>query len=161
MLNRKRRRKPGQILKIDLGAGIYALGIVLDEPLIAFFDQEFKEASAYEVERLPVAFILMVMNNAVTSGRWDVLGMQNIPDRLSDKPKFCKQDPISGDLSIYQEIDELAPHFERPAEPGECEGLETAAVWEAEHVEDRLRDHFAGRENEWEKQLRIQGSVST
>lgn len=27
-------------------------------------------------------------------------------------------------------------------------------VWSPEHVEDRLRDHFAGRPNKWEESLR-------
>ncbi len=67
---------------------------------------------------------------------------------------FCKQDIVSGKLYIYQEVPELAPLYERPATTGECIGLEAAAVWEAEHVEDRLRDHFAGQLNKWVEQLR-------
>jgi Immunity protein 26 len=156
MLNRKRRRKIGQILKIDLGGGSYALGLVLDEPLVAFFNQRFEDESECDIEELPVAFILMVMNSAITTGRWEVLGVREVPNSLKNKPKFCKQDEISGNVSIYHEIDELAPHYERLAEPGEWRGLETAAIWEAEHVEDRLRDHFAGQVNKWERQLRIQ-----
>ena len=37
----------------------------------------------------------------------------------------------------------------------QCEGLECAAVWEAEHVEDRLRDYFDGKPNTWVEQLAI------
>lgn len=155
MLNKRCRRKVGQIIKIDLHNGSQALGLVLDEPLVAFFDREFKDVFDYDIEKLPVAFILMVMNNAITSGRWEVLEVKEVPHTLQAKPKFCKQDEISGDISIYQEIDELAPYYERPAEPAEWHNLETAAVWEAEHVEDRLRDHFAGRDNQWESQLRM------
>jgi hypothetical protein len=95
------------------------------------------------------------MNDAITSGRWEVVGQIEIPEKLKSVPKFCKQDQISGALSIYQEIDDLAPHYERPARAGECDGLETAAVWEAEHIEDRLRDHFSGKPNKWVEQLRI------
>jgi hypothetical protein len=29
-------------------------------------------------------------------------------------------------------------------------------VWAAEHVEDRLRDHYAGRPNQWVESLRIE-----
>jgi hypothetical protein len=35
----------------------------------------------------------------------------------------------------------------RPAAPEECVGLEGVAVWDPTHVEDRLRDHYAGRPN--------------
>jgi len=37
----------------------------------------------------------------------------------------------------------------------ESQGLEAAAVWEPEHIEDRLRDHFDGKPNKWLESLRI------
>jgi hypothetical protein len=37
----------------------------------------------------------------------------------------------------------------------DCVGLERAAVWEPEHIEDRLRDHFNGIKNIWEESLKI------
>lgn len=37
----------------------------------------------------------------------------------------------------------------------ECEGLECAAVWSPEHVEDRLRSHYAGVPCEWALSLRL------
>ena len=37
--------------------------------------------------------------------------------------------------------------IEWPASPSEIEGLECAAMWEPHHVEERLRDHFAGIPN--------------
>ncbi|WP_240309345.1 immunity 26/phosphotriesterase HocA family protein [Sphingomonas ginsengisoli (ex An et al. 2013)] len=131
--------------------------MVLKEPLIAFFDRLFlrDQPEHFEVGGLPVAFTLMVMNHAVTSRRWPVVGSADIPEELRFSPKFCKQDELSGILSIYHEIPELAPLYERYASPGECIGLETAAVWEPEHVEDRLRDHFRGLPNKWVEQLKI------
>jgi len=48
----------------------------------------------------------------------------------------------------------LAGHI-RQASRAECEGLERCAVWEPEHVEDRLRDHFAGKPNVWVESLRL------
>jgi hypothetical protein len=156
---KRQRRKPGKVVRIDLGENKAALGLVLNEPLIAFFDRQlpFDEANSVSVAGLPIAFTLMVMNRAVTSGRWVVVGSADIPDALKVPPKFCKQDLISGEAAIYQVIPELAPHYERPASPAECAGLEAAAVWSAEHVEDRLRDHFAGVPNKWVQQLKYRG----
>ena len=37
----------------------------------------------------------------------------------------------------------------------EAKGLERAAVWEAEHIESRLRDYYEGKENTWVNQLKI------
>ncbi|GGM57342.1 hypothetical protein GCM10011608_47820 [Micromonospora sonchi] len=40
------------------------------------------------------------------------------------------------------------PPRQRPAGPAEdCVGLERAAVWDAAHIEERLRDQHAGRPN--------------
>lgn len=152
------RRTEGSIVKIPLGAGTAAYGLVLQEPLVAFFDREFGEGKAPSPEELlntPIAFRLMVMNHAVTQGRWPVVARAPVPDHLQTPPPFCRQDEITGRLSIYHEIEVLAPHYERGATLDECRGLETAAVWEPEHVEDRIRDHFAGRPNIWVEQLRI------
>lgn len=44
---------------------------------------------------------------------------------------------------------------EEPASRQELEGLEVAAVWDPEHVEDRLRDHFSGRPNKWVESIRL------
>lgn len=44
---------------------------------------------------------------------------------------------------------------ENPATPEECAVLERAAVWDPGHVEDRLRDHFAGQSNKWVESLRL------
>lgn len=154
MLNKRRRRKDGQIVKIDLGNQHYALAIVLREPLIAFFSKEFSEEEREaNISNLPIAFTLMVMNSAVTSGRWEVVGNSEIPERLKYPPMFWKKDLISGQLSIYHEIASLAPYYERLARPEECKGLENAAVWGAENVEDRLRDYFAGRPNKWTESI--------
>jgi hypothetical protein len=152
------RRLEGSIVKIPFASNKVAFGLVLREPLVAIFDQQFDMGEVPDLSTLvvsPVAFELMVMNYAITQGRWVVVGRVSIPDNLRSPPAFCKQDLFTGKLSIYQEVDELAPLYERDATLDECRGLETAAVWDPEHVEDRIRDHFAGRPNAWVEQLRI------
>jgi hypothetical protein len=52
------------------------------------------------------------------------------------------QDIGSGQCEIIDEAFNA-----RPAAPEECVGLEGVAVWDPTHVEDRLRDHYAGRPN--------------
>lgn len=163
MLNDRRkkriRRTEGAVVKIPLGAGKAGYGLVLKEPLVAIFDHEADEGKNPDISTLVeggVAFILMVMNRAITDGRWPVIAHVQVPAHLQKPPAFCKQDQITGELSVYQEIEDLAPHYERAGRPGECQGLETAAVWEPEHIEDRMRDHFAGRSNVWVEQLRVQ-----
>jgi len=153
----RRRRIPGQIVEIALGQGKKSYARVLNEPLLAFYDALFEASdnpSMKEIIGLPVVFKINVMNSAVTGGRWPIIGRADLTRDLQNVPMFCKQDIITGDLYIYQEVPELAPYYERPATAKECESLEAAAVWDAEHVEDRLRDHFAGLPNKWVEQLR-------
>lgn len=153
----RRRRIPGQIVEIGLGQGKKSYARVLNEPLFAFYDKIYdasNELNPSQMIELPVAFKIDVMNSAVTTGRWPVIGRIDLSPDLEEVAKFCKQDIVTGALFIYQEVPDLAPYFERPATIEECEGLEVAAVWDAEHVEDRLRDHFAGRPNKWVEQLR-------
>lgn len=152
------RRRSGQIVRVELGQGTCSYARVLNEPLIAFYDlhcDTTQEVSLEEIVSSTVAFTLMVMNHAITRGRWPVIGRVGLSAELQVPPAFCKQDAATGRLSIYQEVPKLAPHYERPAKPGECLGLEAAAVWEPEHVEDRLRDHFAGEPNKWVEQLKV------
>jgi hypothetical protein len=43
----------------------------------------------------------------------------------------------------------------RPATKKECIGLEREAAWDPTHVEDRIRDYYAGRKNKWVESLKI------
>lgn len=158
MKTAKPRRLEGQVVRIDLKDGTQAFGRVLEEPLFAFYDKLYRQSENPEVEEicsLPIAFKIWVMNYSITRGVWNVIGRVPLTPDLREPPKFFKQDEISGALSIYQAAPELAPHYERPASLAEVDGLECAAIWDPEHVEDRLRDHFSGRPNKWIQQLKV------
>ena len=107
------------------------------------------------VERFarPIIVRIDVMDYAFSSGRWPVVG--NLPVEGDRGPEvFFKQDAISGDLSLYSEDASTGEVFSRRASFEEVEGLERAAVWDPDHVEDRLRDHIAGVPNKWVESLR-------
>jgi hypothetical protein len=84
-----------------------------------------------------------------------------LPPRDGESPnsRFFKQDPISGELSIYWEEWRDGSWHEEPATLDECAELERAAVWDPVHVEGRLRDHFAGTPNTWAASLAIDASL--
>lgn len=159
-MSKKVRRKLGQFVQIDLGDGFVAVGRVLAEPVMAFYGEPFRQGQKWnleELDKVPVAFKIPVMNHAVTSGRWPVIGTAPLSEDLKQVPAFFRQDAVTGELFVYQEIPELAPSYERPATFDECRTLERAAVWEPSHVEDRLRDYFAGRPNHWHEGLKPSG----
>ena len=125
---------------------------IRDSPLVAFLDHSFVTGSAPAAETLiwhTVLFRIWVMRKALTCGQWPRIGRVDVPAELTSRPWFFKQDPISKALSLTRTGAE-----EIPATLESIAGLECAAVWSANHVEDRLRDHFAGRPNKWVKSSR-------
>lgn len=149
---KKQRRCEGDVVAIDLGEQHgFAYARVLPEPLVGFYD--FRSADMVnpdELEPRSIFLRLWVMNHAITSGRWEVIGNLPLEPTLLEDPVFFKQDPIDKSISLYQ------GGREWPAEIDDWRPLERAAVWEPEHIEDRLRDHFLGRPNRWEQSLRPQ-----
>jgi hypothetical protein len=153
--NKRVRRREGDVLRIDLGDERHSYAQVAAEPLIVFFDGAYTEDLAPEqAVRLPVLFRLCVMNQAVTRGFWPVIGRQALAPENEQEPFFFKQDVVTGNLALYHSSF-ASTNWEQPATLSECEGLENAAVWDPEHVLDRLRDHHADRPNKWVDSLSI------
>jgi hypothetical protein len=93
------------------------------------------------------------MKSAYNTGRWPKVGTAPIPEALRGRVARFMQDAITKRLSISQDGGVTS----RPATLDECRKLERLAVWSAEHVEDRLRDHYAGVPNKWVESLRPRG----
>lgn len=149
---RKILRRVGDIVAIPLRDGTFGFGRVLHEPLVAFYDLQKREMPALdEIVSSSVAFIVFVMNYPITRGDWPVLGNFPLSPELVNQPLFFKKDPITNRLSIYKE----STGEEMPASQDDCKGLECAAVWEQNHIVDRLIDHFAGRPNKWVESMRL------
>ncbi|MGH0346523.1 immunity 26/phosphotriesterase HocA family protein [Sinorhizobium meliloti] len=146
----KQALRQGDFLKIGMDDGTFCFARVLHEPYMAFYGLRSEdERPIDEVAQSKVLFKLAVMNRAVTSGRWRVIGNLPLEEELRQPVKSFRQDPITKKLSIY------VNGADSPATPEACANLERAAVWDPEHVEDRLRDHFAGVPNKWVESLRF------
>jgi hypothetical protein len=98
-----------------------------------------------EVVNRPVLFRLWVMRSAYSSGRWLKVGTAVPPEELMRPVDSFMFDMISKQFAITTD----GGASRRPASAAECSPLECGAVWSAEHVEDRLRDHYAGVPNKW------------
>jgi hypothetical protein len=154
----RQRRTVGSIVAIPLGDGRFAFGRLLREPLVEFFGVLGSDAQCEPADLQPgdVIFTIWVMNSAITSGRWMKVGRLALSDEEQLRlHRFSKKDALTGSLTIYSTDPATNVPTERPATVEECSPLERAAVWSAEHVEDRLRDHFAGRPNKWVHSLRV------
>lgn len=139
----------GDIIEVPLPGGFYAYARVLKNPLMGFYAlRSSTPASREEILNAPILFKVWVMNSALTSGRWKIVGHAALEEEHKVSPCFFKQDAISKKLSLYRE------GIEQPATFDECKDLERAAVWSAEHVESRLDDELSGRANKWKESLR-------
>lgn len=150
-MSTKKKRNAGDIVKIAISQDKHSYARALNGAMFAFYDYfgEINLNISNIVDR-PILFQLSVMHHAVKSGRWQVVGHAPLEaSLLSAPPRFIQDSLDPKKFSI------LEGGVIRPATRIECEGLEPAAVWEPTHVEDRLRDHYAGQENKWVKSLRI------
>lgn len=144
------RRRVGDVVKIALDEhDSIAYAVVLESADFAVFDG--RQASDIEaaLQRTPM-FYVSVMNRAVSTGRWTVVKVDpGMVPELKAPPTFMQDYVHREKFQIYER------GTMRPATRAECEPLERTAVWDPEHVEDRIRDAYAGRENPWLRSLQI------
>lgn len=140
----RQQRTIGGILKIDLGDGFHTYGRILPDAAYAFYDAR-TNTEIPDIQKIiskPILFITGVYDDTVTSGRWKKVGKLPIEDNLKVPPAAFIQDPLNPhQFRIYYK-GEI-----RSVDKEECLGLERAAVWEPEHIEERIRDHYAGKPN--------------
>lgn len=151
----RQRITEGAILEIKIDDQYYVYAQILRGGLgYAFFDyKSIKKLENFEVlNDAPVLFIIMVYDYIITKGEWLkvaklplrkellVLPMQYIQDK-SNPNSFELYNPNTGEI--------ISSTKEK------CIGLESASVWAANHVEDRIRDHYLGVPNVWLQQLKI------
>ena len=145
-------------MEIPLGNGRRGFGRDLGLET-EFYDREASESDNVDVRELdgtPIAFRVSVMNYAFkTTSSWRVIGVLPVGEDEPRSSRKFKQDALTGALMIYWEDREKGPWREEPATLEDCAGLECAAVWDPGHIEDRLRDHFAGLPNQWVMSLAI------
>lgn len=149
----KQRITAGALVEIHLGDGHRAFGRVVSKSEIAFYDVRIPEVGEVDFDliyKAPILFITAVMNDAVKSGHWTIVDRRPLQAVLDQSRDYFMRDAYTGKYSIYASGDGSI----RPATEEECVDLERAAVWSACHIEDRMRDHFAGVPNVWVRQMR-------
>ena len=136
-------RTVGAVLAVPLGDGTTCFALTLPDAEFAFVDaRTTDQVIPDDLLARPILFRVAVYKYA--SHRWAKVGSVSLPPQLlATAPKFVQ------DALHLDKFEILVGGAIRSALRSECEGLERAAVWEPEHVEDRLRDHYAGVPNRW------------
>ncbi|MDX3263940.1 Imm26 family immunity protein [Streptomyces sp. MI02-2A] len=153
-------RAPGRVVRINLGEGRCAFGRQLTGVCVEFYELVGQPGAPVELIKIvaaPVAFKIWVMDAAFRRRSvWELLDVVPLThEEQTVVHLFGKQDPLSGDITVYHEDPVTGASSETPATLEECQKLERAAVWSPQHIEDRLRDHFDGRPNKWVESLRL------
>lgn len=130
-----RRRKPtvGSVVQLSLPDGTYAYGRVLKDAAVAFYETRTPAPSQPPIGERRYAFVVGVYDDVLRADDVPVVGKD--PSATPDEdwpPPFRVEDPISGSLSIYER-----GSF-RQATRAEAGDLEPAAVWDREHLVNRL-----------------------
>ncbi len=149
---KRQQRTVGAFVKIQLDKKYHTYGRILNDAAFAIYDMRtgVDIQDLETIRSVPILFIVGIYNDAVTKGRWIKVGKMALEDNLQVNPPEFIQDQIDPtQFSIYYRGEM------RPAIREECEGLECCAVWEPEHVESRIRDHYAGVPNKWVELVKI------
>ncbi|MBL0048944.1 MAG: hypothetical protein IPP32_12705 [Bacteroidetes bacterium] len=151
----KQRITEGSIIEINIENQYYVYAQILVKGLgYAFFDYKSKEKlTDFSILRQSkVLFIVMVYNDVITQGKWLKVGKLEIREDLKNQPMKYIQDAINpNNFELYNPNTGEVIKATRE----QCEGLECAAVWESNHIEDRIRDYYLGVPNIWLKLLEI------
>lgn len=153
-INNMARIKEGAFFEIALPNSKYSYGRILGKASYAFYNiySESRIIDINLIRNSKVIFIVAVYNHAITKNRWKTIGITELEEDIKRLPlKFIQDD---SELSQFEIYDPNTGDM-RPAKKLECIGLERAAVWEPEHVEDRIIDYFEGRPNKWFESLKI------
>jgi len=152
---KRQRRIPDSIVKIELEDGYYGYAQILEKSMVYFEMRTKNELRGKLLEALlevQILFFCSVYNDVITKDRWLKVGKLPIKTEFEVLPmKFIHDDLKLGFFELYDpNTGEITSSIYE-----KCKDLECAAVWEAEHVEDRLRDHYNGVENKWVKSMSL------
>lgn len=149
-MGKRQQITTGSILEINIRNQYFTYAQILTEADYAFFDYKSeKRLTDFSVlNEVDILFIVAVYDKVITQGHWLKVAKLDLRENFKVKPMKFIQD------AIYPEKFELYdPNTGeiRPAPKTECKGLERASVWDAEHVEERIFDHYEGRMNHLRK----------
>lgn len=139
----KKRQKItiGAILEINIDNKYYTYAQILGKAGYAFFDYRVEEKlKDYNILLdKPILFITSVYDDVITQGYWLKVGNLLIKEDLKIQPMQFIQDELHSDRFEFYNPN---TGESSPATKEQIKGLERASVWEANQIEDRIRDYY-------------------
>jgi hypothetical protein len=120
--------------------GEYGFARVVRRGHLAGYDLKSRSIPSLDaIEAAGILFVVPVYFDFYVSRRWKNLGKRPLSGEADKPAKFFRQDPITGFVDIYSE-GKFLPHTDEDLSKLECLG-----VCSENHIESRLKNHFAGR----------------
>lgn len=136
---------------IPLADGSFGYGRILEQPYTAFYDYRTSEPASDldTIAAKPVLFSLAVEPAYLRV--WKQIGRRDVDGEAARPVVHFMQD--LADFRRCTIFDTVG--MEKEVGPEACVGLERAAAWRHDHVEERLLDRFLGRPNISELSARV------
>ncbi|OJH42437.1 Imm26 family immunity protein [Cystobacter ferrugineus] len=147
----KRKHIPGAFVRMTLSDGSIGYGRLLESPYAAFYDYRTTgpDSDLDRIASKPILFRIAIRHLALDA--WEFIGERALDEHLTQPVVQFMQD--LGDFRRCTIFDTAGD--ERDAEPQDCVGLERAAVWEKEGIEERLLDALLKRPSAAEERLKV------
>jgi hypothetical protein len=145
-----RRASPGNIWKVPLSDGSHTFARELQHPFAAIYDaRNLAENDTDRIAKRPVLFVVVVHDS--TFREWIKVGSRPVEPEIRIPDRFRQDIADPSNCRIVN-----ADGVERAATIDECEGLEPQAVWETEHIDERIIAYYQGRPSEFVESLKLE-----
>jgi hypothetical protein len=152
---KRQKEIPGGIVKIEFDNPYHTYGRILNYHDVALYDfktdQDVTDLS--EIVKRPIIYKMIVNEGGVKYGKWPIIGVLPLERELQTSKYYLEE---IGRPDLCKIIENGNIRYNVPKEEGI--GLEVGAVWDPIHVEEFLRDHYAGKENINLRQIDILGN---
>jgi hypothetical protein len=146
-----RRATPGNVIKIVLSDGSHTYARELRHPFVAVYDaRDVSETDVAQIVKRPILFVVAVHDSAFSG--WKKVAFQPLEEGEAEVPLRFMQNIADPNKCRIVDGNGVA----REATPDECEGLERVAVWDPEHVDERLLAHFRGEPSQFVESLKLE-----
>ena len=130
----------GDVFQIPLPDGRFAYGRVYNDASVGIYNTVTERPLNPPIGSRSFLFTVGLYSDILERGKWKIIGHDPFhTDESTWPPPFFVRDVISGDYQIYHK------GILSPAEAEETRGLEEAAVYDSNHVIDRIMTLISGK----------------
>lgn len=125
--------KVGDVFEIPLPDGRFAYGRIYRDASIGIYREVSEKPKSPRIGSRDFLFTVGMYSDVPSINNWPKVGKDPFPTTESEwPPPMFVRDVISGSYQIYHK------GTFRDADPGEASDLEEAAVWDSDHIIDRI-----------------------